>query len=170
MVRNFKGHKAINILILTQFFSDEAKTGLYSYVKYRMNRSNDFCLKALLETGNIFQFLSKLDLDLMKSLRNHYACPNFVRDIATAWQKAIPSDDFPPQNLDIFKMLKRIIISLLLQKRTSSDQERVFSHLATASHHGKYLSRTLSSCIIKTFNKNKRMFDDSTQEEPLKRE
>ena len=134
-----------------------------------MNRQSDFCLKALLETGNIFDFVNKLDLELMETIRKQYARPDFVKEMVTVWQKAHPSEDFPPQNFDIFKDVKRVIISLLLQKRTSSDQERMFSHLSIASHHGKYLSRTLSSCIIKTFNKNKKMFDNSNQEEALKR-
>ena len=159
----------VNLNILTQFSSEQAKNDFSEYVKYRLDRPQDFCLQAMLDTNQIFHYIDKTDLDLMKALQPQYYRPDFIKNMAIIWKEANPSDNFPRGSHDIFKMVKRVAISLLLQKKTSSDQERVFSHLSNASHTNKYLSRTLSSTIIKAFNNNKAMFAGSAQEELLKR-
>jgi len=66
-------------------------------------------------------------------------------------------------------IVKRIIIELLMQNRSSSNQERNFSYAASADHQNKYLSKTFEASIINSFSKNLFIFKGLAIRDKVKR-
>ena len=129
-----------------------------------------FTLEAILDRHDIFFYITENDKEKLRQARKRYDEPDFMQTIAIIWKEATVISNFPVDSYHTFKKLKRVLISLLLQKKTSSEQERMFAKLSNASNESKYLSRTLSATIMKQFNKNKKMFIGSVQEEQLQRQ
>ena len=131
---------------------------------------DSFCLEAILDRNDIFYYITENDKEKLRQAQKRYHESDFMKQIAIIWKEATIVSEFPKDNYQTFKNVKRVLISLLLQKKTSSEQERMFARLSNASNESKYLSRTLSATIMKQFKRNKNMFDGSKQEEILQRQ
>ena len=65
--------------------------------------------------------------------------------------------------------VRRVIVELLMQNRSTSNQERNFSHAANSDSTNKYLSSTHEATCIKAFVKNLWIFKGLEIEEKVRR-
>ena len=134
-------------------FSEDAEAALTEYMKYRLDEST--VLDTILERG-IFNFIHPDCMEKMEKSRQSY----MLKDVIDEWLTCKPKTNMIRSDNDkeVFRSVKRVIISLLLQKPNSSDQERHFSLLARADDAKQYFNRTLASVRLKAFAKNKDFF------------